>query len=271
MRYIILFVCFLPVICSAAGGDTLKYTTAVKTLANGQKFYADLHWKSMIDTNRRVINGALGNINLSSTAQIDPTKLDTLKTLLMTGVRVDTVKIRNRLRADTAEIAKGHIVKLTGDTIASIRGTIDTLYSKKTKIDTAYFGAKKLYYLTGTVNCTLYCGSVRQIVAGVPYEITDNKLTLKFDDFSKSFNYTVPVTDTNDGYFLRITRIPYIENYQTINGKSRAYIKMWLSEAGGHAKEEIIEFGFSDYFNHQIGLFSYGEKVKILYDFDFRF
>lgn len=160
MKKTILFLLVCSSFVFAAGGDTLKFTTAVKTLADGQPFYASLHWSPLRDTIARVVNGRLGNVNLSSTANIDPAKLDTTKLLVgfpsfrsdtiaaMTGTFISTVS------ADSIYSTKSRSVKSTFDSVKVGSGSWLTMYK-----DTSF--ACTLFGVTTTVT-----GTARAIVIG---------------------------------------------------------------------------------------------------------
>lgn len=86
MKNIFIAILFITSGLYAAGGDTLRWSTAVRTLADGDTFFAAQHWGSLRDTIGRVVNGRLGDINFSATANISPAKLDTTKVIRAAGI-----------------------------------------------------------------------------------------------------------------------------------------------------------------------------------------
>jgi len=94
----------------AAGGDTLAYTARVDSLADNDVFYADIHWKSMIDTVKAFINGRLGDYNIASDANIQGTKLDSTTNTVLTDIRVNGALLLAEVASiDTPDVGYGSI------------------------------------------------------------------------------------------------------------------------------------------------------------------
>lgn len=88
----LLAILVVPAALWAAGGDTLRYSTGVRTFTDGDTLWVNTHYHPLKDSIQRVINGKLGNINLASDANILPSKLDSSKTLYMRKIDIDSVR-----------------------------------------------------------------------------------------------------------------------------------------------------------------------------------
>lgn len=74
-----------------AGGDTLVYDATFEAFTDGDTIYSLKHFHNPHDSVKAIINGRLGNINISATANIDPAKLDSTKKAVFTRVDCDTI------------------------------------------------------------------------------------------------------------------------------------------------------------------------------------
>lgn len=128
---------FLPTMLFAAGGVTMQYGADVANLKDGDVFYADRHYRAPLDTIKKTINGLLGNSNISSTANIAVTKLDSTGRLSM-----DSVIANKGIR--TAGIA-------TVDSLKSLKGVSASKgnFSGTVKVDS--LATTKGVYVGGAV------------------------------------------------------------------------------------------------------------------------
>ncbi len=125
----LLFMLLFPVLLHASGGDTLRYSTRVLSLADADTFFSDIHWHPMKDTIQSIINGRLGNQNIAADALIKPTKLDSNDTIIMLRIRA-----KNLIQTDSIAGAWANFDTLqsfvqSGDISA---GTINANFSSVT-------------------------------------------------------------------------------------------------------------------------------------------
>lgn len=140
-------------IAVASGGDTIKYTSDVKNLKDGDNFYSDIHYHPLKDSIAAIVNGRLGNINIANDAEIDLSKLDTAGV-----IRGDT--LRNK--------------KVNTDTVVADVATIDTSHTRHATADSATFtkikGAKTISDTTTFAGGAYFAGIAR--FAGTLYAPT---------------------------------------------------------------------------------------------------
>lgn len=106
----------------ANGGDTIKYTDDVNNLADGDNFYSDIHYHSMKDSVAAIVNGRLGNINITDDAEIDLSKLDTVGVIKADSATIPVFKGNETHRGDS-------------NYFAGIGRFAGTLYAPKVDID----------------------------------------------------------------------------------------------------------------------------------------
>jgi hypothetical protein len=106
----------------ASGGSSISYTAAVDALTTGDTFKADIHWKSMKDTVKAVVNGRLGNSNIASDAIISFTKMDSTTQLSADKGRIDT------LTSTTITTRSGGSISVGSATVQGASGGSAILY-----------------------------------------------------------------------------------------------------------------------------------------------
>jgi hypothetical protein len=150
----------------AAGGDTLKYTTQVQNLADGDTFYADIHYHSPFDSIQRIMNGRLGNVNISTTANILPTKLDTTKSILgFVNARFDSTIAADSI---SARAFSGAVSSTTGtfsgtvsaDSVFSTRGIRSTRFAGTADSSTGALRSASCTGNAATANSATTAGTV---------------------------------------------------------------------------------------------------------------
>lgn len=121
----LLFLLLFPVLLHAAGGDTLRYSDRVLSLADADTFFSDIHWHPMKDSIQSILNGRIGNANIAADALIKTTKLDSNDTIIILNLRV-----KNLIEADSITVSWADIDTIFGPVfIDTILGpvVIDTI------------------------------------------------------------------------------------------------------------------------------------------------
>ena len=148
MRRIILSVIILTFMGSAfaTGGDTVRLSSRYRYYVYNDAIRDTIwhwYWRDPIDSIVKTLNGRAGNINLSSTANIDPAKLDTTKNLWMRTIKsgtitADSMRLNRGISVDSLSVKRikngslGRVV-ISKPSVDSITGTFS--YSKVDSAD----------------------------------------------------------------------------------------------------------------------------------------
>lgn len=167
IKKMVLLVCFFVVGSFAAGGDTVKIDATFKAFKDGDIIRANQHFHSPVDSIVKVVNGKLGNVNISSTANIAVSKLDSTGTIKSRKIRIDSIA--------TIDSLKARVIK--ADSVSATTGT----FSSNVIADSISVRAISLI-TKGVAPCSLYTGSTYVTSGTLKYTKIGNIVTVTFPD-----------------------------------------------------------------------------------------
>lgn len=150
IKKMVLLVCFFVVGTLAAGGDTVKIDATFKAFKDGDIIRANQHFHSPVDSIVKVVNGKLGNVNISSTANIAVSKLDSTGTIKSRKIRIDSTA--------TVDSLKARVIK------------VDSIYSEQLQS----YSPTKIGWSSTTVSLTNYSRIGNLVTVGFDIEGTSN-------------------------------------------------------------------------------------------------
>jgi len=247
MRKITLFILAMAMYLSA---DTLNWSTPVRTLADGDNFYANEHWGSLRDTLSKIINSRITNINLSATALIDFSKMDSTKTAKAAKFKGDSLRLSGKavvdsVHANSLKTKRAHIDTLKGITRADTITDLDIIYSRDIELGDTLSSrgiitikgypsnpaAIELDYLH--YSWTWYAGESHSPVAGYAlYCSPKGFFSLKFDTLTNMFRKG----DFYDTGTVACSNVltNYIQFGTTADSKCSTYIDTMVMDSAYH-------------------------------------